>query len=364
MLKNNKSAKIKEDNRFLKMKKQFIKNLLKKIDNLAKRIKREVKLMEVCGTHTQTVVRYGIRKLMPENVKLTTGPGCPVCVTPQQDIDAAVNLALAGVPLVSYGDVLRVPGYYGSLDQARSQGCWVKEVYSIEEALKYQKEKPDLVFFGIGFETTAPMSALAIKQGLVVYSAHKLFFSALVALLEIKKLRIDGFICPGHVSTIIGSNPYKKLKVPQVISGFEPEDVLLSIYLLLKQISENKAKAENEYTRSVKSEGNLKAKKLIFEVFDAVDSNWRGLGRIPKSGLEIKKRYSNFDAKRKYRSILSKIDFTKSKISSSCCCSEIILGLKEPKDCPLFRKICQPQTPQGPCMVSVEGACWVEFNYS
>lgn len=351
--------------------KKYCQKLLREINWLAKKIKRNVRLMEVCGTHTQTTIRYGIRKLMPENVKLVTGPGCPVCITPQEDIDAVVSLALAGIPIASYGDVLRVPGFYGSLEKAKSEGAWVREVYSIEEAIEFKKNKKNLVFFGIGFETTAPMTALAVKRGLTVYSAHRLFFPAMSALLKIhnsKKQKgqgIDGFICPGHVSTIIGSRPYQALKVPQVISGFEPEDVLLSIYLLLKQIYEGKAKVENQYFRSVKPEGNPKAYKLIFEVFDRVDAVWRGFGILPKSGLEIKKKYSKFDAKIKYKEIIeeSKLKAKISKKKTPCRCAEIILGLEESENCPLFKKICTPQNPQGPCMVSIEGACYNKFQY-
>lgn len=340
------------------------KNILEKIEFLAKKIKRPIRLMEVCGTHTQTTVKYGIRKMMPKNIKLVTGPGCPVCITPQEDIDAIVNLALKGIPIACYGDVLKVPGFYGSLEQARQKGAWVKEVYSIEEALMLQKEKPDLVFFAIGFETTSPMTVLGIKKGLTIYSAHRLFIPAMKALLKIPKLKIDGFICPGHVSTITGIKPYQKLKFPQVISGFEPEDVLISIYLLLKQISENRAEVENEYIRSVKFEGNLMAYNLIFEAFDIVDGNWRGFGIIPKSALKIKKKFAHLDAKIKYKKILDKIDLLKSKKTKGCSCAEIILGLKEPSFCPLFKKVCSPENPFGPCMVSVEGACYIEHNYS
>lgn len=339
-----------------------IKKIIKEIGNLARSIGRKVNLMEVCGTHTQTASRYGIRKIIPENIKLVTGPGCPVCITPQEDIDAIINLALAGVPIACYGDVLRVPGFYGSLDQAREKGAFVKEVYSVEEALSCRKEKPELVFFGIGFETTAPMTAVAIKEGLTVYSAHRLFFPAMEALLKIKGLKIDGFICPGHVSTVIGSKPYRKLKIPQVISGFEPEDMLASVYLLLKQIAEGRAEVENEYSRSVMPDGNPRAYNLIFEVFDAAEGTWRGFGSIPSSGLEIKEKYSAFDAKIKYKDILSKIDFSKSKLSTGCRCAQVILGLEESKECPLFKRVCHPGNPKGPCMVSTEGACYIEFN--
>ncbi|HHE67668.1 MAG TPA: hydrogenase formation protein HypD [Candidatus Parcubacteria bacterium] len=338
--------------------------LLKEIKRLAKKIKKEVRLMEVCGTLTQTSVSFGIRNLMPKNIKLITGPGCPVCITPQEEIDAVVNLALKGVPIATYGDVLRVPGFYGSLEEARGQGAWVREVYSAEEALFLQKKKPDLIFFGIGFETTAPMTALSVKKGLNVYSAHRLFFPALAALLKVPGLKIDGFLCPGHVSAIIGSEIYKRLKFPSVVSGFEPEDLLISIYLLLKQIFEKRREAENEYWRSVEPKGNFAAYKAIFDVFEVKDAQWRGLGKIARSGLELKRKYAAQDAKVKYKNILKGIDFSKSKLDKACSCAEVLLGKKEPKDCPLFQRVCSPRSPKGPCMVSVEGPCYIEFNYS
>jgi len=338
--------------------------VIQKINEISSKIKRDANLMEVCGTHTQVVAKTGIRSLMPKNVKLTTGPGCPVCVTAQEDIDAIVNLALAGIPIATYGDVLRVPGYFGSLDSARGKGAKVFVVYSVEEALNLQKEYPDLIFFGLGFETTTPMSAWVIKRGLTVYSTHKLFLPAMEALLKIGELKIDGFICPGHVSTIIGVEPYKKLKARCVIAGFEPNDILVAIYLLLKQILEKRREVENEYLRSVRQKGNPKAYKSIFEVFDVIDGNWRGFGIIPKSGLEIKKKYQKFNAKVRYKNILAKVDFSQSRRATACKCGEIIRGLKEPKECPLFKKVCTPEHPIGPCMVSIEGACNVEYKYN
>lgn len=321
--------------------------------------------MEVCGTHTQAVARYGIRGLMPENVHLTTGPGCPVCVTAQEDIDAIVTLALASVPIATYGDMMRVPGYHGSLDSAREKGAKVFSVYSIKEALVLRKKYPDLVFFGLGFETTAPMTAYAIKKGLTVYSTHKLFLPAMEALLKIGEIKIDGYLCPGHVSTIIGTEPYKVMKVPQVITGFTAEDILVGIYMLLKQVAENRAEVENEYLRSVRKEGNPKALKEIFEVFDVADGNWRGFGIIPKSGLEIKKKYAKFDAKIKYKKIIdkSKVESRKLKVGLGCKCGKIIRGLKSPNQCPLFKKVCSLENPIGPCMVSQEGACNVKYRY-
>ncbi len=340
-----------------------MKKVIKKIEELAEEIGRDVNLMEVCGTHTQAVARHGIRALMPKNVHLTTGPGCPVCVTAQEDIDAIVNLALAGIPVATYGDMLRVPGYYGSLDEAREKGAKVFSVYSVEEALGLLDEWRDLVFFGLGFETTTPMTAYAIKKGLTVYSTHKLFIPAMKALLKTGELKIDGFISPGHVSTIIGVEPYEGMGVPQAITGFTAEDVLVGIYMLLKQIEEGRADVENEYTRSVRKGGNPAALKAIFEVFEIAGGNWRGFGIIPKSGLEIKKKFSKCDAKVKYKSILDKVDFSKSRRPTPCKCGEIIRGLKESKDCPVFKKVCSPENPVGPCMVSQEGACNVAYRY-
>lgn len=345
------------------MKNQELKKILKKIHNFALSIDRPIQLMEVCGTHTQAVSRYGIKELLPKNIKLVSGPGCPVCVTHQEDIDAIVNIALAGIPVATYGDIIRVPGYFGSLEQARQKGADVFTVYSVEEAMLLQEKYPDLVFLGLGFETTAPMSAWAIKRGLVVFSIHKLFFPALKILTQMEEIKIDGFICPGHVSTIIGTEPYKKLKARQVIAGFEPEDILMAIYMLLKQISENRFAVENEYVRSVKPQGNLAAYKSIFEVFEPADGNWRGFGIIPKTGLKIKNRYRKFDAQKKYKNILSKIDFSHSQKPVACICGEIIKGLKEPRQCPLFKHGCSPENPKGPCMVSIEGACNVEKRF-
>ena len=340
-----------------------MKKVIKRIEELAKDIGKDINLMEVCGTHTQAVARAGIRELMPKNIHLTTGPGCPVCVTAQEDIDAIVNLALAGIPVATYGDMLRVPGYYGSLDDAREKGAKVFSVYSVEEALERLNDYPDLVFFGLGFETTAPMTACAIQRGLTVYSTHKLFVPAMKALLKIGELKIDGFISPGHVSTIIGVKPYEGMGAPQVITGFTPEDILVGIYMLLRQIKEGQANVENEYTRSVRKEGNRTAYKIIFDVFEIADGNWRGFGVIPKSGLEIRKKFSRYDAKVKHKDILDKVDFGKSRHPTPCKCGEIIRGLKEPKDCPVFGKVCRPESPIGPCMVSVEGACNVAYRY-
>ena len=332
-----------------------------KIKKLTRELNRPVNLMEVCGTHTQAISKNGIRQLMPDNINLITGPGCPVCVTDQRDIDNIVTLCLAGVPIATYGDAVKVPGNFGSLEEARAKGGKVFPVYSIEEALRIREDYPDLVFFGIGFETTAPMTAYAVKNGLSVYSAHKLFIPAMSYLLDNNK-NIDGFISPGHVSAIVGADRLKSIKAPQVITGFEAEDVLISIYLLLRQLKKKTAVVENEYTRAVTDKGNSKAYEMIFDVFDKSIGVWRGLGEIPGTGLELKTKYKAQDAKIKYIEILKKVKHAKN-FRSACKCGDIIQGLRRPQECPMFSKACNPENPYGPCMVSVEGACRVEYDY-
>lgn len=336
--------------------------LITQINKIAREIGREVSLMEVCGTHTQAISRFGIREILPKNIKLITGPGCPVCVTAQKDIDAIINLALAGIPVATYGDLLRVPGYFGSLNEVREKGAQVFDVYSVSEALEKQKEFPDLVFFGLGFETTTPMTAWGIKNGLTVYSAHKIFLPAMQALLDMGKIKIDGFIDPGHVSAVIGLEPYEKLKVPQVITGFEMQDVLEGILMLLTQIKNQDLTVINQYSRVVKNDGNKNIRKLIQEVFEVTDGDWRGFGIISGSGLKIKDKYKQFDAQVRYKNILDKVDFSHSKDPAGCKCGDVIRGLMESKKCSLFGKLCNPDNPVGPCMVSIEGACNVAFN--
>ncbi len=341
-----------------------MKKLVDEIKNTAKEIGRDINLMEVCGTHTQVISRFGIREILPKNIRLITGPGCPVCVTAQRDIDAIVRLALAGIPVATYGDALRVPGHFGSLDKAREHGAQVFDVYSVEDALELQKNIPELVFFGLGFETTTPMTAWGIQQGLTVYSAHKIFLPAMEALLKMGEIKIDGFIDPGHVSAVIGTHPYEKLKIPQVIAGFEMQDVLEGILLLLRQIKNQDLEVVNQYSRLVKNGGNDKMQKIISEVFEICDGEWRGFGVISKSGLKIKKKYAKFDAQVKYAKILDQVDFSHSHDPKGCNCGDVIRGLVESKKCPLFGKVCTPDNPVGPCMVSIEGACNVAYRYN
>jgi hydrogenase expression/formation protein HypD len=348
-----------------------MKDILLQINSLASKIHHPIVLMELCGTHTEAVARHGIKKLLPKNIKLLSGPGCPVCVTDQRDINAVIALAIAGIPIACYGDVLRVPGTIKyknanktlSLDSARELGADITEVYSVEDALELQKIKPNIVFFGLGFETTTPMTANAIKRGLTVYTSHKAFVPAMAALLATPQLKIDGFINPGHVSVIIGIEPYKQFGLPQVIAGFESDDVLKTIYVLLKQITENRAEVENEYTRLVKPDGNPKARELINEVFETGDAYWRGIGKIPNSGFEIRKKYAEFDAKIKYKNIIENSELNIENSATGCICGAILRGLKEPQDCKLFNKKCTPDNPIGACMVSSEGACGIEAKF-
>lgn len=339
-------------------------DVVEEIKIKAKKIGRPIRLMELCGTHSQTIAEHGIKKLMPKNITLVSGPGCPVCVTDQSDIDVAVGLALAGIPVAVYGDTMQVPGNVMSLEEAKRFGADVEIIYSISEAVSLQKEKPNLVFFGLGFETTTGMTAWAIKQDLMVYSAHKLFPPAMEALLRNKKIRVDGFIDPGHVSAIIGTEVFQKFKIPQVVAGFSGEDVLVAINMLLEQILENKPRVENAYERLVKKEGNKKALKLINEVFEVGDAKWRGLGEIKNSGLKIRKKYQKQDAKFVYKKLIDKIKKEIKVKPSACKCGLVLQGLIEPKDCLLFGRVCMPDNPQGACMVSVEGSCNVEFRYA
>ncbi|KKR20558.1 MAG: Hydrogenase expression/formation protein HypD [Candidatus Moranbacteria bacterium GW2011_GWA2_39_41] len=338
--------------------------LLQSIQEKAKEIGRPLRLMELCGTHSQSIAQHGINSLMPKNVKLVSGPGCPVCVTDQTDVDVMVGLALAGIPVAVYGDTMQVPGNLMSLEEARRNGADVNVVYDITEAIKMSQEKTGLVFFGLGFETTTGMTAWAIQQGLIVYSAHKIFPPAMSALLANKQIKVDGFINPGHVSSIIGTKVYEQFKIPQVVTGFDGEGMLSAIEMLLTQILENKAIVQNVYTDLVKKDGNPKARKLIAEVFEISDAHWRGLGEIKKSGLKIRKKYKKCDAEFVYAELIAKIKKEIKPKPSACKCGLVLQGLIESQECPLFGKVCTPDNPQGACMVSVEGSCNVEFRYN
>lgn len=337
--------------------------IIKDIHQKAKEIKKPLRFMELCGTHAETVAQHGIKNILPENIKLISGPGCPVCVTDQTDIDIVVRLAKEGIPVASYGDAVAVPGSNGSLEQARQEGARVFTVYDVEEALEISKKVKNLFFWGIGFETTTPGTAWAISQGLSVFSSHKLFPPAMNTLLSNKEIKIDGFINPGHVSAIIGTEVYKKFKIPQVVAGFEASDVLKAVEMLLDQILSGEKKVENEYVRLVKPSGNKKAQKCINDIFEICDSQWRGLGLIKSSGLKLKKKYREQDAEYIYQDKILEIKKEIKVKTSACLCGEVLQGLIEPKECPLFKKVCNPDNPQGACMVSGEGSCNIELRF-
>lgn len=332
--------------------------ILHAIRQRAFQIDKNINLMEVCGGHTNTIMKYGIKQLLPSNVNLISGPGCPVCVTSQKDVDAVIELALQGKPVATYGDMLRVPGTKMSLDEARSRGAPVYMVYSTKEVLSLQSKHPGIFFFGIGFETTTPMSAFLLENNVPVYSTHKLIVPAMQALLS-GQVAIDGFILPGHVSVISGIEQYRALKVPQAVCGFEAEHILRGVYALLNLILNGKNEVVNTYPEAVNEDGNKKAKEIMARNFDIKGSHWRGLGLIPSSGLEVKNESLN--VKNLYSEYIKELP---TKENGECRCADILKGLINPVDCPLFGKACSPEYPQGACMVSSEGACQNYYRYS
>lgn len=332
-----------------------------------------VKLMEVCGTHTVSIAKNGLRAVMPEHVTLLSGPGCPVCVTANADIDTAIELSKhPDVIVTTFGDMMKVPGSHSSLAREKAEGRDVRIVYSPLDALALAAKHPDreVVFVAVGFETTAPLIAAAIlraaEQGLTNFSihcAHKTVPAALEALANDPEVRISGFILPGHVSTIIGSKPYEYLAseyhIPGVITGFEPVDVLQGIYMLLKQLEEGRAQIEIAYHRGVMPEGNPHARALVDQVFEAMDADWRGIGVIPGTGLRIREEFAQFDAVRRIPVTLPPTTEIK-----GCQCGEVLRGITLPFECRLFGKGCTPEHPIGPCMVSSEGSCAAYYRYT
>ena len=351
---------------------QVVRRLSEIIHDLSSSLRERATLMEVCGTHTMTIARFGIRALMPERVRLISGPGCPVCVTPNEYLDRAIALSrLPDVTITTFGDMMRVPGSSSSLEREKALGADIRVVYSTLDALKVARDNPSrkVIFLGVGFETTAPTIAAAIKiayqEGLsnfYVLCAHKIIPPAMEALVQAEDLELSGFICPGHVSTIIGSNPYRPIAqrygVPCVISGFEPTDVMCSVEMLLRQIVEGRAEVEIQYDRVVRPEGNLRALRLMEEVFEVCDSNWRGIGVIPSSGLRIGEKFSELDA-----DLAFEVEVEPTREHPGCICGQILRGVKEPTDCPLFGRACTPRSPVGACMVSSEGTCAAYYRY-
>jgi len=331
----------------------------------------DIQIMHVCGTHEWTITHWGIRALLPENVRVRAGPGCPVCITPASDIDSAIELAMSGVNVVTYGDMSRAKGSrMMSLEDCRAEGGRVKIVYSFMDAVRMARANPDeeYVFLGAGFETTAPIVAYIVFRGipdnLKIVSAHRYVPPAVGLIAESEDMAIDAFINPGHASTISGMRAYKPYfdasKKPMVFAGFEPIDVLLAIYMILKQLREGTPAMENEYRRSVTWEGSVEAQRYLGEVFEFEDGYWRGVAMIPGSWMDFKDRWSKVDARRIYGLDSGRGD----EFPPDAKCAEVIKGLADPPDCPLYMKRCTPATPIGPAMVGAEGTCkiWAEHR--
>ena len=353
------------------------KNLIKKVLGKIKKItpQDKVNIMAVCGTHTQSFYRFGLDKLLPSNVNLIAGPGCPVCVSSQEYIDGAIRLAQnKDTVVLTFGDMLRIPGTKSTLEKERAKSANVGVVYSALDSINAAKRNPDkkIIFLAVGFETTAPTIALSVLsakrenlKNLLFFSSLKLIPPAMDYLVKDKRIKLSGFLCPGHVSVVIGTEPYefipKKYGIGCCISGFEPLDILEGIYILIQQIVEKKPSIANQYRRVVTHNGNLKAKKIISEVFEVCNDYWRGLGGIPQSGLRLKSAFSEFDAEKIFS--VSRKPQTANRKPQKCRCADILQGLISPPDCPLFSKACRPDNPIGPCMVSSEGACSAYYKY-
>jgi hydrogenase expression/formation protein HypD len=343
----------------------------KQMDAACKKLGRQINIMEVCGTHTVAIFRNGIKTTLPEGLKLLSGPGCPVCVTDQSYIDIVLKLAERDDCLIAtYGDMIRVPGKGGSLETKQFRNN-IKVILSSEDALQLAKDNPDkqVVFIAVGFETTTPATAVVVKDAaaqsinnFTILSGHKLVTPAMRALLSDKNNKIDAFLCPGHVSVIIGSDAYKKIvdefSRPCVVAGFEPMQIMEGLAEICRQLAEGKSAVKSVYTAVVTKNGNTVAQKLIDEYFEPADGFWRGLGKIEKSTLKLRDKYGKFDAFKRFNITEVPIEDT-----TGCRCGEVLCGLIEPPQCHLFAKSCTTETPVGPCMVSSEGACAAYFKY-
>ncbi len=335
-------------------------------------LKEDVSIMEVCGTHTTEFFRTGVKDLFPGRLRLVDGPGCPVCVTPNEYLDRAIEIGKThGAVLTTFGDMIKVPSSYSSLAREKAEGMAVEVVYSPLDALTTAEQNPsrEIVFLSVGFETTAPTEAIAVKQARAknlknfsLLSGNKLTVPAVKVLLDAAEVRIDGFIMPGHVSAIIGAGAWRfvgeEYGKPCVVAGFEDHDLIRGTLSLLRLMTEGRKELINEYTRVVREEGNLKAQEIMFDVFESGDSHWRGIGVIPGSGLLLREEYGDFDAAKKFP-----VTLPEPREHPGCRCGELLRGLILPTDCPLFGKACLPERPVGPCMVSTEGPCSAYYKY-
>ncbi|BCR06580.1 hydrogenase expression/formation protein [Desulfuromonas versatilis] len=348
------------------------KKLIEQIGEAVAGFDGQMTLMEVCGTHTMAIYQHGIRALLPKSIRLISGPGCPVCVTPVSYVDHAVALARRpGTLITTFGDMVRVPGSSSSLQREKARGADVRIVYSPLDAVALAEKTPEkqIVFLGVGFETTTPTVAGAIlearRRGLSNFfalCANKTIPGPMAALAGDPELKVDGYICPAHVSAIIGAEAYRplaeQLKVPCVVTGFEPLDMLQGVLMLARQIVAGEARVETQYSRIVKPGGNPKARAILEEVFEPCDTAWRGIGVIPQSGLKIRESYAAFDAERQLP-----VAVEEPREAKGCMCGEILKGKVTPTECPLFRQACTPENPIGACMVSSEGTCAAEYKY-
>ncbi|MCO1603760.1 hydrogenase formation protein HypD [Desulfosporosinus nitroreducens] len=342
------------------------------LETLQNSSRDKINIMEVCGTHTMAIFRYGIRDVLPGNVKLISGPGCPVCVTPQSYIDTALDLSSReDVIIATFGDMMKVPGRKSSLLKKKAEGSDIRLVYSPMDCLTLAADNPSkqIIFLAVGFETTAPMTAVTAIEArnnslsnLFFFTAHKIVPPVMEALVTDKELNLDGFLLPGHVSAIIGSKAYEFLsedfKIPGVVTGFEPVDILQGLSTLISLISKKDYSIANDYKRIVRTSGNSEAKEYMNKAFNVVDSNWRGIGKVPKSGLEFNRDFEEFDALKHFE-----ISYEEYDGSSGCRCGEILKGKINPTQCPLFKQACTPENPIGSCMVSSEGTCAAYFRY-
>ncbi|MFA6869740.1 MAG: hydrogenase formation protein HypD [Methanomethylophilus sp.] len=345
----------------------------KKIIAAIKDMGLKSKFMHICGTHQDTIVRFGLTPMLADaGIEVRQGPGCPVCVTTAAEIADAITLARNGVTVTAFGDLMRVPTTIGSLFDTKGEGADVRIVYSIEDAVKMAREqtKP-LVFVGVGFETTAPSTAVPLQKGNLpanfsVYSCHRVCPPAIQTLLDLGENQIDGFIMPGHVAVITGLDifyPFRdKYHIPQVVTGFEPLDMLMACYMLTKQRFEGRADVENEYSRLVREHGNPIAKKLIADTFNPVDRAWRGFPVIPKSALVLKPEFADHDATKVHADILAKTPEVEAE-AKGCLCGKVLRGIIDSQQCPMFGKACTPASPRGPCMVSAEGNCNIAYRF-
>jgi len=323
-------------------------------------VDREYNFMHICGTHEAAISRSGLRSLLPDGLKIVMGPGCPVCITPQGEIDAALSLVDKDCIIATYGDLLRVPGSKGSLESCDGD---VRIVQGIHKAVEIaENTDKEVVFISVGFETTVPTVAATLltkpPENFSILSCHRIVPPVMKWLLDQGEAHIDGFMLPGHVCVIAGYEEYEQFSVPQVVAGFEPEDILLGLYMLVRQVNEGRHEVENAYPRAVKREGNPKALDLMYEVFEPADVEWRGFPVIPESGLRLKPGFEQYDAQKKFD-----IEIKHVEKHSACICDRVLRGLASPTDCKLFGKVCTPRKPVGPCMVSHEGACKIWALY-